>query len=105
MTSSVNGACPLNLNPPATEIVAGGLHMKNGQNITSLNTLEIGSVYTFPSLLNITEGCPEINEKGLMATVVTVSYNQSSKHQILISGRDIATREFYAETWRNWFFK
>ena len=25
MTSSVNGACPLNLNPPATEIVAGGL--------------------------------------------------------------------------------
>lgn len=23
MTSSVNGACPLNLNPPATEIVAG----------------------------------------------------------------------------------
>ena len=85
--------------------MAGGLQMKNGQEITSLNTLGIGTVYTFPSLINITEGCPDINEKGLMATVITVSYNLSSKHQILISGRNIATREFYAEKWRDWYFK
>ena len=84
---------------------AGGLKMRDGQEITSLNDLEIGSIYIFPSLSKITEGCPELSEKGLMATVITLSYNDKSKHQILISGIHIATREFYADTWRIWFFK
>lgn len=78
--------------------------MKNGQELTSFNDLEVCTVYTLPSLINITEGCPELNEKGLMATIITVSYSPESKHQILISGRNIATREFYAKQWRNWQF-
>ena len=85
-------------------LIAGALVMKDGQELTSFNDLEVCTVYTLPSLINITEGCPELNEKELMATIITVSYSTGSKHQILISGRNIATREFYAKQWRNWQF-
>ena len=92
------------MTPERLAAVAGALVMKNGQKLTSFNDLEVCTVYTLPSLINITEGCPELNEKGLMATIITVSYSTESKHQILISGRNIATREFYAKQWRNWQF-
>ena len=92
------------MTPERLAAVAGALVMKNGQELTSFNDLEVCTVYTLPSLINITEGCPELNEKGLMATIITVSYSTGSKHQILISGRNIATREFYAKQWRNWQF-
>ena len=92
------------MTPERLAAVAGALVMKNGQKLTSFNDLEVCTVYTLPSLINITEGCPELNEKGLMATIITVSYSTGSKHQILISGRNIATREFYAKQWRNWQF-
>ena len=92
------------MTPERLAAVAGALVMKNGQELTSFNDLEVCTVYTLPSLINITEGCPELNEKGLMATIITVSYSTESKHQILISGRNIATREFYAKQWRNWQF-